>query len=264
MLPAEIEAVLTFENVNVDFQRGTDQQDLSVLREITFDVNGGEFIGVVGPSGCGKSTLLNVACGLLKPTNGRVLYAGHESSGVNTEVGYVTQRDNLYHWRTVLGNVQAALEFRGVEKRKRTQMAQAQIRSLGLGGFENYYPHQLSGGMRMKVSIARTMVYDPPVIFMDEPFGSLDAQTRFILQQEIIDIWAKSKKTIVFVTHDLQEAITLADRVVVMSSRPGRIKKILRVPLARPRKPEDAQLDKNFSKIYIELLELLKPDLRIG
>ena len=202
---------------------------------LDLDVAAGEFVTIVGPSGCGKSTLLNIISGLMPPSSGSVRYKGATLRGVNSEIGYVTQADNLYPWRTLRENVEFPLEIRGVSRAERRQRAATLIERVGLDGFEDHYPHELSGGMRQRANIIRTLAYDPAVILMDEPFGPLDAQTRLLLQDQLLSLWDAARKTIVFITHDLGEAVALADRVVVMTARPGRVKRICPVPIKRPR-----------------------------
>jgi NitT/TauT family transport system ATP-binding protein len=205
------------------------------LQEANIKIAQGEFVSFVGPSGCGKSTLLNMVAGIFQPTVGEVIYKGKPVTGINTDVGYMTQDDNLLPWRTLRDNVEVALEFQGMAVEKRHERAAEYIAKVGLCGFENHYPHELSGGMRKRVALIRTLIYEPDIILMDEPFGPLDAQTRVILQDELLKLWDGTGKTIVFVTHDLVEAIALSDRIVLFSRAPGRIKQIYDVPLPRPR-----------------------------
>ena len=228
-----MEPILSLRGLSRDFV--TRGRVIQAMAGLSLDVGAGEFLTIVGPSGCGKSTLLNIVSGLLPPSGGDVLYKGTPVGGVNTEIGYVTQADNLYPWRTLRANVEFPLEIRRVPRAERARRATALIERVGLGGFEDHYPYELSGGMRQRANIIRTLVYDPEVILMDEPFGPLDAQTRLILQDQLLGLWDAARKTIVFITHDLAEAVALADRVVVMTARPGRIKRICPVPLKRPR-----------------------------
>jgi NitT/TauT family transport system ATP-binding protein len=246
-----------------------DSMAKTALRDINLEIRRGEFVTFIGPSGCGKSTVLNMLAGLLAPTSGRVLYEGREIHGVNTAAGYVTQDDNLLPWRTLLDNVSLALEFKGVDKRLRREKANQYLQSVGLSGFESYYPHELSGGMRKRGSIVRTLVYEPDTILMDEPFGPLDAQTRVILQDELLRLWQGSGRTIVFVTHDLVEAIALSDRIVIFTSTPGEIKAVHEVNIPRPRDvfhihsaPEFRDI---FDTIWVELREeILKARQNVG
>ena len=206
------------------------------LRSVTLGVRAGEFLSLIGPSGCGKSTLLNLFAGLEAPTEGQVEHDGRPVHGINTRVGYVTQDDNLLPWRTTIANVEIALELKGVPRRARRERAAGYLARVGLGGWEDHYPHELSGGMRKRVSIVRTLVDESVVVvLMDEPFGPLDAQTRLLLQDELLQLWQGTGRTVVFVTHDLVEAIALSDRIAIFSSTPGTIKAIHAVPIARPR-----------------------------
>jgi NitT/TauT family transport system ATP-binding protein len=237
---------------------------VQALAETNLDVHDREFLSIVGPSGCGKSTLMNIIVGLYAPSSGEVLYHGERRSGVNRAVGYVTQADNLYPWRTLRHNVEFPLELRGVSARERRERAERLIHRVGLAGFEDCYPHELSGGMRQRANIIRTLVYEPEVILMDEPFGPLDAQTRLILQNQLLDLWHEERKTIIFITHDLGEAVALADRVVVMSARPGRIKAIAPVPIPRPRDLFELHADERFRDTYRALWASLEEEVKKG
>ena len=205
---------------------------------------------------------MNVIVGLYQPTAGEVWYRGARSRGINRSIGYVTQADNLYPWRTLAKNVAFPLEVRGVPAGERKDRVAHLIERVGLRGFEQSYPHELSGGMRQRANIIRTLVYDPDVILMDEPFGPLDAQTRLILQHQLLDLWQEERKTIVFITHDLSEAIALADRVVVMSARPGRIKTVAEVPLPRPRDLFELHTQPAFREAYRMLWSSLEDEVR--
>jgi NitT/TauT family transport system ATP-binding protein len=208
---------------------------VNALEGISLEVTGGEFVTVVGPSGCGKSTVLNIVSGLMPPTEGTVELDGKLVQGVTRDIGYVTQQHNLMPWRTLADNVAFPLQVAGVAKSERQDRAAALIDMVGLAGFEKSYPHELSGGMRQRANIIRTLIYAPKVMLMDEPFGPLDAQTRALLQDQLLEIWHRTGVTIIFITHDLHEAIGLGDRVVLLSARPGRIIKVDKVSLARPR-----------------------------
>jgi NitT/TauT family transport system ATP-binding protein len=230
---------------------------VAAIDGITLDVAVGEFLTLVGPSGCGKSTILNIVSGLMAPTEGSITVDGQALKGVTRDIGYVTQQANLMPWRTLIDNVAFPLELDGVSKEERFSRARELINVVGLGGFEQAYPGQLSGGMRQRANIIRTMIYEPKVILMDEPFGPLDAQTRVVLQDLVLSLWERAKSTIVFITHDLQEAIGLGDRVVLLSARPGRVARIETVPLPRPRdvfkihdSPEFRDL---YDKLWLEL-----------
>jgi NitT/TauT family transport system ATP-binding protein len=208
---------------------------INALEEISLDVASGEFLTMVGPSGCGKSTILNIASGLMAPTEGTVKLDGRPVEGVTRQVGYVTQQPNLMPWRTLIDNVSFPLQLAGAAKSDRHDRAAELIAMVGLAGFEKSYPHELSGGMRQRANIIRTLIYSPKVILMDEPFGPLDAQTRVLLQDQLLNIWSQTGVTIIFITHDLHEAIGLGDRVVLLSSRPGRIIRVDKVTMPRPR-----------------------------
>ena len=234
------------------------------LESIDLDIAEGEFVTIVGPSGCGKSTLLNLIVGLLRSSSGRITFRGQRIDGICTKIGYVTQKDNLLPWRTLAHNVEIALEIRGVEADARRTQARDYIERVGLGGFEEHYPHELSGGMRQRANIIRTLIYDPELILMDEPFGPLDAQTRIVLQDQLLQLWSASKKTIIFITHDLVEAITLADRVVLMSSRPGKIKSIENVSIPRPRDVFRIHESEQFRSVYEQLWQQLRPEVKLA
>jgi NitT/TauT family transport system ATP-binding protein len=260
--PRSPASLLRLEEVSKEFQvRGT---RVVALDSITLAVEQGEFVTVVGPSGCGKSTLLNLVVGLIGPSAGRILFRGRPANGINPEIGYVTQRDNLLPWRTLAANVEVALEIRGVETKERRRRAAALIQQVGLGGFEGHYPHELSGGMRQRVNIVRTLIYEPRLILMDEPFGPLDAQTRVILQDQLLRLWTATGKTIVFITHDLVEAIALADRVVVMTSRPGKVKCITRIPIPRPRDVYQIHESPEFRATHETLWRELRPEVNLA
>lgn len=226
------EFLLQFRDVAKTFS--TQRGDVRAISGISVDVRDGEFLTIVGPSGCGKSTLLNLLVGLEKPSSGSILLDGRADID-RTKIGYVMQEDNLYPWRTLQQNVEFPLELRGVPPAERARIARQYLAKVQLEGFENRYPYELSGGMRQRGNIVRALSYSPRVIIMDEPFGPLDAQTRLLLQQQLLDIWQQEKKTVIFITHDLHEAIALGDRVMVLTKRPGSVKAIHDIGLPRPR-----------------------------
>ena len=252
-------AAIEFDDVSLAFagKSGT----LLAIDRVTLAAARGEITSVVGPSGCGKTTLLRLAAGLLKPSSGRLLYNGRELRRLNTGVGFVTQDSNLFPWATTLANVEFPLAVRGVPRRQRRERALEWINTVGLAGFENSYPSQLSGGMQKRVSIARTFIYEPDVILLDEPFGALDAQTRMMLHHQLLTLWGKRRMTMLFITHDLVEAITLSDQVVVMSKWPGRVKERYRVPLQRPRNVFEIYLEPGFDAAYGALWKHFKAEL---
>lgn len=241
--------------------RGRTAEPVLALQDVGFTVAPGEFVSLVGPSGCGKSTVLNLVAGLMRPAAGRILYQGDPVGGVNRHVGYITQDDNLLPWRSLLGNVEFGLELRGVARAERRRRAREFIRLAGLEGFEEGYPHELSGGMRQRASIIRTLVYDSPVVLMDEPFGSLDAQTRVILQDELLRLWERSRPAVLFVTHDLVEAITLSDRILTFTARPGQIKREYAVTLPRPRPVYRIHEVPGFAQLHEELWRDIRAEI---
>jgi NitT/TauT family transport system ATP-binding protein len=212
-----------------------DAQEVVALKDIAITVEKGEFISIVGPSGCGKTTLLEILCGLRTPTSGSVKIKGETVTGPHPAIGIVFQEESTFPWRTVLENVEFGLQMRGVPKAERRERARQMIALVGLAGFENAYPYQLSGGMKQRVAIARTLVTEPEIVVMDEPFGALDEQTRLILGGELLKIVDETQATVVLVTHSIQEAALLSDRIVVLSARPGRLKEVIVSPLPKPR-----------------------------
>lgn len=228
-MPTKLEAV----HLHKSFVRRS--EELEVLRDISLTVDEGEFVSFVGASGCGKTTLLRVMHGLIPPTSGKVVVGGAEVQGPSTDRGFVLQQDSLLPWSTVLGNVMFGLEVQGKGGKEARAKALDLLRLVGLEGFENHYPLEISGGMRQRVNLARALAVDPDVLLMDEPFAALDAQTREIMQQELLRIWEKHRKTVIFVTHQIDEAIYLSDRVIVFSARPGRVKRDIAIDLPRPR-----------------------------
>jgi NitT/TauT family transport system ATP-binding protein len=235
---------------------------VTALQSTTLGVRRGEFLSLIGPSGCGKSTLLYMLGGLRKPSSGHIELQGERITGPTpTKIGFVFQDYTLFPWRTILANVEVGLEFRGMDKRERRDIARANLDLVGLAQFGDSYPGELSGGMQQRVAIARSLAMDPEVLLMDEPFGALDEQTRTVLGEELAKILEKSGKTIVFVTHSLGEAVFLADRVAVMSARPGRIKEIVPVTEPRPRGEAFATAPA-FTATRNHLFELLHAEVR--
>jgi len=241
-----------------------EERDVLAIDNVSFDVLAQQITTVVGPSGCGKTTLLRLAAGLINPSHGNVFCQGRAVAGLNRDVGYVTQDSNLFPWLTALGNVEFPLAARGVPKKERRDKAMHWLQLVGLDGFENAYPSELSGGMQKRVSIVRTLIYEPSVVLLDEPFGALDAQTRMMLHHKLLELWRQQKNTMLFITHDLVEAITLSDQVIVMTSRPGRVKSIYDVPLARPRNVFEIFLEPGFEEAYGNLWRLFRSELNLG
>ncbi|MBP2660479.1 MAG: cmpD 4 [Firmicutes bacterium] len=243
--------------VNNDFGKKT---KLMVLDDFNLQVREGEFLSILGPSGCGKSTFLNMLAGLDKQDGGQILIDGEPVSDRSFDRGMVFQGYALFPWRTVLENVEIGLQIRGLEKKEREEIARYYLTMVGLTAFANRYPHQLSGGMKQRVAIARVLAYQPDIMLMDEPFAALDAQTRETLQLELIRIWEADKKTIVFITHSIDEAILLSDRVAVMTARPGRVKEIIDVSLPRPRS-EEIRNSSEFAQIRQYAWSLIKDEV---
>lgn len=225
----------------------------TAVSDITLDIVQGEFVAVVGPTGCGKSTTLSLVSGLEPPSEGTVTVDGRPVDGIPDGVGYMFQADAMLPWRTVLKNVAAGPLWRGESAEDARAKAGDWIDRVGLAGFEQYYMHQLSGGMRKRVALAQTLVNEPSILLMDEPFSALDVQTRALMQNELLDLWSGTGAAVIFVTHDLEEAITLADRVIVMTASPARIKDEFRIALDRPRNVEEIRMTPEFIKIYTEI-----------
>jgi NitT/TauT family transport system ATP-binding protein len=234
-------------------QPGKKKEANHVLHEVTLEIEQGEFVCVVGPSGCGKSTLLSIIGGLTKPKKGSIYVDSQQINGPGKDRGIVFQGYALLPWRTVLKNVELGLEINKVPKNKRTELAREYLSLVGLKDYEKYYPGQLSGGMKQRVAIARALAYDPEILLMDEPFSALDAQTREILQAELLDIWIKTKKTIIFVTHSVDEAVYLSSRVVIMGANPGRVIKTIGVDLPYPRKQHHPSFQEIRQEVWSEI-----------
>jgi len=257
--------ILEYRDLSKVFFKGSTQ--VHALSHVDAEVGAGELLAVVGPSGCGKSTLLNLSAGLMAPGTGEVRYRGTPITCVNTDVSYVTQKDNLLPWRTVAENVALPLTLGGrstMSRSERAERVERYVRLVGLSGFEEHYPSELSGGMRKRAQLARSLVYEPEVLLMDEPFGALDAQLRLVLQAELLRMWEGTGKTLVFVTHDLTEAISIADRVIVMSSRPGRIRAVERIDLPRPRDVFGIRFVPGFGDYFERLWSALREDIHQG
>jgi NitT/TauT family transport system ATP-binding protein len=234
---------------------------LSALEDFDLSIAPGEFFAIVGPTGCGKSTTLGLIAGLAKPQAGEVTLFDAPVDGVDRRVGFVFQQDAVFPWRNVLGNVMAGPLFRGVPKARAEEMARDWINRVGLTGFEDHHPHQLSGGMRKRVALAQTFINNPQVLLMDEPFSSLDVQTRELMQEELLQLWAQAKSAVLFVTHDLDEAILLADRVAVLTTRPARVKSVHTIDLPRPRDVATLRYDERFIAIARNISDDLREEV---
>jgi len=257
---------LSLQDVTCTFiSRDDRSQRYTAVRDVTLHVAPGEFVSVVGPTGCGKSTLLNVAAGLLSPSSGSVHVFGEPLQGINTRAGYMFQAESLMPWRTALQNVMAGLEFRGVPPAEARAQAEDWLRRVGLGAFGDRYPHQLSGGMRKRTSLAQTLVLDPDIILMDEPFSALDIQTRQLMENEVLALWAEKRKAVLFITHDLDEAIAMSDRVVVMSAGPGShpIGEFT-IDLPRPRDVAEVRVTPRFVELHQAIWGVLREEVLKG
>ena len=237
------------------FEKG--DEDIVALRDVHLEVAQGQFLVLLGRSGCGKSTLLNLLAGLTRPTSGSIDYRGDAVRGPRTQVGYLTQHDTLMPWRDVTRNVEMPRQLRGEDRASRRAVAVELIRRVGLAGFERHYPRELSGGMRRRASLARMLCADPETLLMDEPFGALDAQLRTELQAELLRLWQGSGRTVVFVTHDIEEALILADRVVVLG-QVGAVRLDQEIDLPRPRDPDDVRVEPRFVELHRLLAAALK------
>jgi NitT/TauT family transport system ATP-binding protein len=240
-------------------------QRYTAVQNVTLTVGAGEFVSVVGPTGCGKSTLLNVAAGLLAPSTGTVNVFGQPLQGINARAGYMFQTESLMPWRTALGNVMAGLSFRGASDSDARTQAEDWLRRVGLGGFGDRYPHQMSGGMRKRASLAQTLVLDPDIILMDEPFSALDIQTRQLMENEVLDLWAAKKKAVLFITHDLDEAIAMSDRVVVLSAGPAShpIGEFT-IDIPRPRDVAEIKTTARFVELHAAIWAVMREEVLKG
>jgi NitT/TauT family transport system ATP-binding protein len=245
--------------------RDDPSQRYTAVRDVSVAVGDGEFVSVVGPTGCGKSTLLNVAAGLLLPSAGAVRVFGAPLSGINRRAGYMFQTESLMPWRTALANVMAGLQFRGLAQKAAREQAEAWLQRVGLGGFGDRYPHQLSGGMRKRTSLAQTLALDPDLILMDEPFSALDVQTRQLMENEVLALWAAKRKAVLFITHDLDEAIAMSDRVVVMSAGPAsRPIGEFSIDLARPRDVAEVRTAPRFIELHRAIWDVMRDEVLRG
>jgi len=241
--------------------RPRDREPVVAVSDFTFSVPEGAIVTIVGPSGCGKSTVLNMVSGLMRPSKGLVEVDGRRVTGIRHDVGYMFARDGMMPWRTAIENVAFGLEIRRVANRR--EVAREWLRRVGLERFEGHYRHELSQGMRQRVAVARTFATEPDILLMDEPFGALDSQTRLLLQELFLEVWERNKRTVLFVTHDLHEAIFLSDIVIVSSNRPGRVKSVIPIPLPRPRlPPAELAVAPEFRDIYSRIWTDLKDEVR--
>src|SRR5258708_6950002 len=236
----------------------------TAIRDLTLNVAPGEFCAVVGPTGCGKSTTLGLISGLEKPNGGEVRVMGHPVEGIDPRIGYVFQADAVFPWKNVLHNVAMGPLFRGVRKAEAFALARDWIARVGLTGFEDRYPHQLSGGMRKRVALAKTLINEPQILLMDEPFSALDVQTRTLMGGELLQLWETVKSSVVFVTHDLEEAITLADKVCVLTAGPATVKGIYTIDLPRPRNVAEIRFAPRFVELYQQIWDALRDEVMVS
>jgi NitT/TauT family transport system ATP-binding protein len=260
------EAALSLENISCTFVSRDDRsQRYTAVSDTTLAIAPGEFVSVVGPTGCGKSTLLNVSAGLLAPSTGQVKVFGQPLSGINSRAGYMFQGEALLPWRSALDNVVAGLDFAGVPRSEGLERGREWMRRVGLGGFEGRYPHQMSGGMRKRAMLAQTLIRDPDIILMDEPFSALDIQTRQLMENEVLDLWMAKRKAVLFITHDLDEAIAMSDRVIVLSAGPGThpIGEFA-IDLPRPRDVAEVRIDRRFVELHAAIWGVLREEVLKG
>ncbi|RZL94807.1 MAG: ABC transporter ATP-binding protein [Variovorax sp.] len=240
-------------------------QRYTAVADTTLRIHAGEFVSVVGPTGCGKSTLLNVGAGLLAPSSGQIKVFGQPLAGINQRAGYMFQTEALMPWRSTLANVMVGLQYHGVPDADARAQAEAWLARVGLSGFGDRYPHQLSGGMRKRAALAQTLALDPDIILMDEPFSALDVQTRQLMENEVLDLWAAKKKAVLFITHDLDEAIAMSDRVVVLSAGPATrpIGEFV-IDLPRPRDVAEVRIDARFVELHTQIWNVLRDEVLKG
>ncbi len=249
---------------NLDKIYGSGASSVTAVDDVSFDVRQGEFVALLGPSGCGKSTILNMVAGLLSKSDGKIRIDQDtiEPGRINRKVGYVFQRDTVFPWRTVERNIGYGLEIAGVPKATRAAKVTAAIEKAGLSGFEKAFPRMLSGGMRQRVALMRTLIMEPEILLMDEPFGALDTHTKLEMHKTLLEIWERERQTVLFVTHDLGEALTLASRIILLSARPGRLKEDFAVPFARPRDPVALRETEEFGRLYSHIWQSLGQEFR--
>ena len=236
----------------------------TALRSLDLRVEPGEFCAVVGPTGCGKSTTLTLISGLERPSSGTVRVGGEPVTGISDGIAFMFQTDAVFPWKSVLDNVCAGPRFRGKSRSEANTLARDWVRRVGLAGFEDRYPHQLSGGMRKRVALAQSLITEPRILLMDEPFGALDVQTRSIMADELLSLWELTRPAVVFVTHDLEEAIALADKVVVLTAGPGTVKATFTIDLPRPRVVQEIRFDHRFVELYQQIWAALRDEVRIA
>jgi len=258
--------MVEIEGVSKSFRKTVNDgtSEVKALSDVNLSIRANEFLSIIGPSGCGKTTLLKIIDGLIPFDGGQILIDGKKVTAPGPDRAVVFQTFALLPWRTVLANVEFSLELRQVPKEQRIATARDYLRSVGLADFENHYPHELSGGMQQRAGLARALAVNPTILLMDEPFGSVDAQTRQLLQEELLELWQRERKTVIFITHSMDEAVYLSDRVAVMTPRPGRVAEILEVPLPRPRSAGEVRRDPRFAELTNYIWHSLKKGMENG
>ena len=252
--------LVEIQGVSKSFHKTVKEQktEVKALSDVSLSIRENEFISIIGPSGCGKTTLLKMIDGLIPYDSGKILIDGKQVTAPGPDRAVVFQAIALLPWRTVLANVEFSLELRQIPKEERAKTARDYLKRVGLADFENHYPHELSGGMQQRAGLARALAVNPSILLMDEPFGAVDAQTRQLLQEELLELWQRERKTVIFITHSMDEAVYLSDRVVVMTPRPGKVAEILDVPLPRPRVSEEVRRDSKYVDLTNYIWESLK------
>ncbi len=256
---------LSFDNITVTFAGKSGGPGYTAVKDTSIDIADGEFVSVVGPTGCGKSTLLNIGAGLLRASSGTVKIFGEPLIGLNAKAGYMFQAESLMPWRSALNNVTAGLQFRGVEAAEAARQGEEWLERVGLAGFGNRYPHELSGGMRKRCALAQMLILDPKIMLMDEPFSALDIQTRQLMENELLELWSANKKSVLFITHDLEEAISMSDRVIVLAAGPathpiGEFK----IDLPRPRDVAEIRMTPRFLELHEQIWHTMKEEVLKG
>lgn len=256
---------LSFDNISVTFSGKSGGIGYTAVKDTTLQIADGEFVSVVGPTGCGKSTLLNIGAGLLKASRGSVNVFGEPLVGLNAKAGYMFQSESLMPWRCALDNVTAGLQFRGVEAGEATRQGEAWLTRVGLTGFGHRYPHELSGGMRKRCALAQMLILDPKIMLMDEPFSALDIQTRQLMENELLELWNANRKSVLFITHDLEEAISLSDRVIVLAAGPAtRPIGEFAIDLPRPRDVAEIRMTPRFLELHAQIWAAMKEEVLKG
>ncbi|MEP7156668.1 MAG: ABC transporter ATP-binding protein [Betaproteobacteria bacterium] len=256
---------LSLEKISVTFTGKSGGAGYTAVKDTSLNIADGEFVSIVGPTGCGKSTLLNIAAGLLRPSSGTVQVFGEPLAGLNARAGYMFQSESLMPWRSALANVTAGLQFRGVDAADAARQGEEWLERVGLGGFGHRYPHELSGGMRKRCALAQMLILDPKIMLMDEPFSALDIQTRQLMENELLELWNANRKSVLFITHDLEEAISMSDRVVVLAAGPAtRPIGEFRIDLPRPRDVAEIRMTPRFLELHEQIWHAMKEEVLKG